>query len=179
MKLKNYALLLMVLSCLKTTAQKQIENEKDFNNFLYEEVSKYNDTLNTIKQDGILFIKFMIKDDGLINNIAFSHKYYPPALLYVLTNVLGKAKIAVSNGWDKTATYVLPLSYDYRPDMTPPITAEKWYNNSPKINVDSMFKYMTYDFNGFFKVPEPQQSLWGMKCVLLPMAKILAPRVYY
>ncbi len=175
------ALFLLMLSFIKTNAQTQIEikNEKDFDNFLYKEVSKYNDTLNTIKDNGILFIKFMIKEDGLLNNIAFSHKYYPPALLYVLNKVLGKAKIAVSNGWDKTATYVLPLSYDYRPDITPPITTEKLYNSWPKINIDSTFKYMTYDFNGFFKGSDAQKELWGIKCVILPMAKIVAPREYH
>lgn len=168
----------LVLS-FRTNAQRlyDIKNEKDFDRQLFNEMAKYNDTLFTTKQKGLIFIKFLIKSDGLIDGIKFTEKQ-PPVLLNTLTKVLKQFKIDLSENWDTSAMYVLPLLYDYVPELTLPITAEKLLDQVPNINPDSLIAYMNFDFNGFFNVEESQKSLWGIKCVLLPMIKIFRPIVF-
>lgn len=163
----------------KTNAQHlyDIKNEKHFSRLLFDEMAKYNDTLFTTKQKGLIFIKFLIKSDGLIDGIKYTEKQ-PPVLLNTLTKVLKQFKIDLSENWDTSAMYVLPLSYDYVPELTLPITAEKLLDQVPNINPDSLIAYMNFDFNGFFNVEESQKSLWGIKCVLLPMIKIFRPIVF-
>lgn len=156
----------------------KIKNEKEFSKYFFNQIATYNDTLSTIKQSGLVFIKFLIKDDGLIDNIKFSEKQ-PPVLLNVLTKILNLVKFDKSNNWNKTATYVLPILYNYVPELTLPITAEQLLNQVPIFNPDSLLAYMNFDFNGFFKVEETEKDLWGMKCVLLPMIKISRPIVYH
>lgn len=163
----------------KTNAQHlyDIKNEKHFSRLLFDEMAKYNDTLFTTKQKGLIFIKFLIKSDGLIDGIKYTEKQ-PPVLLNTLTKVLKQFKIDLSENWDTSAMYVLPLSYDYVPELTLQITAEKLLDQVPNINPDSLIAYMNFDFNGFFNVEESQKSLWGIKCVLLPMIKIFRPIVF-
>lgn len=170
----------ILIVSFSTKGQKlyEIKNEKEFNKFFFNEIAVYNDTLSTTKQRGLVFIKFLINSDGLIDNIKFSEKQ-PPVLLSVLTKILSQVKFDKSNHWDKTATYVLPISYNYVPELTLPITAEQLLNQVPSINPDSLLAYMNFDFNGFFKVEEGQKDKWGMKCVLLPMLKIYKPIVYH
>lgn len=163
---------------LNAQTQYEVKNEKHFGRLLFDEMAKYNDTLFTTKQKGLIFIKFLIKSDGLIDGIKFTEKQ-PPVLLNTLTKVLKQFKIVFSEKWDTTAMYVLPLSYDYVPELTLPITAEKLLDQVPNINPDSLIAYMNFDFNGFFKTEESQKSLWGIKCVLLPMIKIFRPIVYH
>lgn len=169
----------LVLS-FKTNAQRlyDIKNEKHFSRLLFDEMAKYNDILFTTKQKGLIFIKFLIKSDGLIDGIKYTEKQ-PPVLLNTLTKVLKQFKIDLSENWDTSAMYVLPLSYDYVSELTLPITAEKLLDQVPNINPDSLIAYMNFDYNSFFNVEESQKSLWGIKCVLLPMIKIFRPIVFH
>lgn len=177
---KKFALSFILFLSFTTNAQHlyEIKNEKDFDVYFFNEAAKYNDTLCTTKRSGLVFIKFMIKENGLIDRIKFTEKQ-PPILLQVITKVLSRFKMDVAGGWDKNATYVLPLSYYYVPELTLPITAEKMLDQVPRINPDSLMAYMNFDFNGFFNVEESQKSLWGIKCVLLPMIKIFRPMVFH
>lgn len=176
-------LALALITLLSDTINAQnlytIKNEKDFNRHFSNEILKYNDTLSETKQTGLVFIKFSIKNDGLIEGIKFSEKQ-PSVLIHILTKILSQFKIDdTSKSWSKTATYVLPVSYNYVPELTLPITAEKLLNQIPHINPDSLISYINFDFNGFFREEESQRDLWGIKCVLLPMIKISRPVVYH
>ena len=177
---KTLVLLFILFVSFVSNAQNVniIKNEIDFGRQLFDEMAKYNDTLFTTRQRGLIYIKFLIKSDGMIDGIKFTEKQ-PPVLLNALTKVLKQFKIDFYENWDTTASYVLPLSYDYVPELTLPITFEKLSNQSPNINPDSLMAYMNFDFNGFFNVEESQKNLWGIKCVLLPTVKIFRPITYH
>jgi len=86
---KTLVLLFILFVSFVSNAQNVniIKNEIDFGRQLFDEMAKYNDTLFTTRQRGLIYIKFLIKSDGMIDGIKFTEKQ-PPVLLNALTKVL-------------------------------------------------------------------------------------------
>lgn len=114
------------------------KSEKEFEQHLINEVAKYNDTLCKTKQSGILFIKFLIKEDGIIDSIKLSIKQ-PAILISVLTRALQQFKFGAPDELNKETKYVSQVFYDSVPELTLPVTAEKILNQVPDINLTVCF----------------------------------------
>ncbi len=162
---------------VKAQQQYEVKSEKDLANVFQIEKAKYEDTLsNNIKQGGIVFVKFQINSQGRLDSINFSEKH-PKVLLFVITKILNNLRI-VDNSTERNKIYVLPIEYNYLPELKLPLTSEQLLNQVPKIDVTDLTSYMNFDFNGLFNVPESQKGLWGRQCVFLPMIKIARPIVF-
>lgn len=178
---KKFALSFILFLSFTTNAQHlyEIKNESDFRSFFFNEITKFNDTIsNNVKQTGITFIKFNVGNDGTLDSVKISIKQ-PKVLIYVLKQVLDKAKIITLSELDRGKTYVLPLFYDYQPEPKPITTMDDLESQVVSYDLTDLTSYLNFDFNGFFNVEESQKSLWGIKCVLLPMIKISRPMVFH
>ncbi len=178
---KSLLLLLSFIgNCINSIGQKQIDvnNEAELQRLFATKVVKHNDTISIyVKNNGILFLRFLLNNEGAVDSVKCSGKQ-PKKLIEILTETLMAFKFPVTNNNNDKKYFVLPVYYDYLPDFTPKQLLDDPTILAPKIDVEDFNSYMNFDFNGLFKVEDSKRTLWGINCVLLPMVKVGLARTY-
>ncbi len=153
--------------------QIEISSEREFGIFFQQEVLKSRDTIEkTVKRHDVLYVRFKITENGIPDSILFSVKQ-PAVLIEVIKSALSKIKLNMKGIEKNTSYYVLPVNYNFTPDIKPGEDAlTSLLARAEKIDESNWQSYLNFDNNGLFKADESAKGLWGIKCVLLPPVKV-------
>jgi len=154
--------------------QIEISSEREFGIFFQQEVLKSRDTIEkTVKRYDVLYVRFKITEDGVPDSILFSVKQ-PAVLIEVIKSALSMIKLN-TKGIEKNTSYyyVLPVNYDFTPDIKPGEDAlTSLFARAEKIDESNWQSFLNFDNNDLFKADGSAKGLWGIKCVLLPPVKV-------
>lgn len=151
----------------------EINSEREFGIFFQQEVLKSRDTIEkTVKRHDVLYVRFKITEDGVPDSIHFSVKQ-PAVLVDVIRMTLSKIKLNMKGVEKNTSYYVLPVNYNFTPDIKPGEDAlTSLLARAEKIDESNWQSYLNFDNNELFNADENEKGLWGIKCILLPPVKV-------
>lgn len=158
--------------------RKELNSEKEFLSYVQAEIQKNNDTLvSSLKRAGVLYIRFKLTKEGVTDSILYSVKQ-PVLLTNILTNILNSIKINPPKDEDGSTYYILPIDYNYAPELKPNMDASDLLGRVEKMDPDNWQSYLNFNNNSLFDVNENNKVLWGIKCVFLPPVKITSHNTF-
>lgn len=158
--------------------RKELNSEKEFLSYVQSEVQKNNDTLvSSLKRAGVLYIRFKLTSEGFADSILYSVKQ-PVLLTNILTKVLNGFKINPPKDEDGSTYFILPVDYNYTPELKPNMDVADLLGRVEKMDPDNWQSYLNFNNNTLFDVTGNNKVLWGIRCVFLPPVKITPHNTY-